>query len=220
MLVALAMLIVAVIASSLGVSWQAATIMGGVVGMSSTAITLKQLSDDGGLAGQHGRLARRAGPRSRADFYVASNAIRPRPKRRVRRRQPQPGPASGRGEARAPAGGHVRRAPGARRTEQTSCFRRIWRPGWRSPTESCFSTALTRSRPPASSPGSGRGSTQRSRRGLKRASARAARAGRRSPPAGRARPRTPRARCERGSAPGACPRAGSPRSVRVPTACG
>jgi hypothetical protein len=68
MLVALAMLIVAVIASSLGVSWQAAIIMGGVVGMSSTAITLKQLSDDGELAGQHGRLARRAGPRSRADF--------------------------------------------------------------------------------------------------------------------------------------------------------
>jgi hypothetical protein len=52
MLVALAMLIVAVIASSLGVSWQAAIIMGGVVGMSSTAITPKQLSDDGELASQ------------------------------------------------------------------------------------------------------------------------------------------------------------------------
>lgn len=52
MLVALTMLIVAVIASSLGVSWQAAIIMGGVVGMSSTAITPKQLSDDGELASQ------------------------------------------------------------------------------------------------------------------------------------------------------------------------
>ena len=35
----------------------AAVVMGGVVAMSSTAITLKQLSDDGELGSQHGRLA-------------------------------------------------------------------------------------------------------------------------------------------------------------------
>ena len=40
-----------------GAGWQAAIVMGGVVAMSSTAITLKQLSDDGDLGSQHGRLA-------------------------------------------------------------------------------------------------------------------------------------------------------------------
>jgi monovalent cation:H+ antiporter-2, CPA2 family len=55
--VALTMLIVAAMASFLGVNWQAAIIMGGVVAMSSTALTLKQLSDDGELSSQHGRLA-------------------------------------------------------------------------------------------------------------------------------------------------------------------
>jgi CPA2 family monovalent cation:H+ antiporter-2 len=55
--VALTAVIVAAAAGFFGVDWQAATIMGGVVAMSSTAITLKQLSDQGELGSQHGRLA-------------------------------------------------------------------------------------------------------------------------------------------------------------------
>jgi CPA2 family monovalent cation:H+ antiporter-2 len=41
----------------LGIGWQAAVVIGGVLAMSSTAIALKQLSDDGELGSQHGRLA-------------------------------------------------------------------------------------------------------------------------------------------------------------------
>jgi CPA2 family monovalent cation:H+ antiporter-2 len=55
--VALTTLIVAAAAIFFGADWQAAVIMGGVVAMSSTAITLKQLSDNGELGSQHGRLA-------------------------------------------------------------------------------------------------------------------------------------------------------------------
>jgi CPA2 family monovalent cation:H+ antiporter-2 len=55
--VALTTLAVAAMARYLGVDWQAAVILGGVVAMSSTALTLKQLSDDGELSSQHGRLA-------------------------------------------------------------------------------------------------------------------------------------------------------------------
>jgi monovalent cation:H+ antiporter-2, CPA2 family len=55
--VGLTTLIVAATAIVFGVHWQAAILMGGVVAMSSTAITLKQLSDDGELGSQHGRLA-------------------------------------------------------------------------------------------------------------------------------------------------------------------
>lgn len=54
--VGLTTLIVAIAAISFGVGWQAAIVIGGVVAM-STAITLKQLSDDGELGSQHGRLA-------------------------------------------------------------------------------------------------------------------------------------------------------------------
>ena len=42
---------------SLGVDWRAALLLGGVVAMSSTALVLKQLSDQGELHTQHGRLA-------------------------------------------------------------------------------------------------------------------------------------------------------------------
>ncbi len=55
--VALTTLGVALAARLLGAGWLAAVVMGGVVAMSSTAITLKQLSDDGELGSQHGRLA-------------------------------------------------------------------------------------------------------------------------------------------------------------------
>ena len=55
--VGLTTLIGAAAAISFGVGWQAALVIGGVVAMSSTAITLKQLSDDGELGSQHGRLA-------------------------------------------------------------------------------------------------------------------------------------------------------------------
>ena len=55
--VALTTLIVAAAANLLGIDWPAAIVMGGVVAMSSTAITLKQLADDGELGSQHGRLA-------------------------------------------------------------------------------------------------------------------------------------------------------------------
>jgi monovalent cation:H+ antiporter-2, CPA2 family len=55
--VGLTTLIGATAAIAFGVSWQAALVIGGVVAMSSTAITLKQLSDDGELGSQHGRLA-------------------------------------------------------------------------------------------------------------------------------------------------------------------
>jgi CPA2 family monovalent cation:H+ antiporter-2 len=55
--VGLTTLIGATAAIFLGLGWQAAIVIGGVVAMSSTAITLKQLSDDGELGSQHGRLA-------------------------------------------------------------------------------------------------------------------------------------------------------------------
>ena len=55
--VGLTTLIVAATAIFFGVHWQAAILMGGAVAMSSTAITLKQLSDDGELGSQDGRLA-------------------------------------------------------------------------------------------------------------------------------------------------------------------
>ena len=55
--VALTTVIVAAAARFFAVDWLAATIIGGVVAMSSTAITLKQLSDEGDLGSQHGRLA-------------------------------------------------------------------------------------------------------------------------------------------------------------------
>jgi CPA2 family monovalent cation:H+ antiporter-2 len=55
--VALTTLLVAATAAFLGIDWQAAIIIGGVVAMSSTAITLKQLSDEGDLGSQAGRLA-------------------------------------------------------------------------------------------------------------------------------------------------------------------
>jgi CPA2 family monovalent cation:H+ antiporter-2 len=55
--VGLTTLVVAAGAILFGADWQAAVVMGGVVAMSSTAITLKQLSDDGELGSQHGRLA-------------------------------------------------------------------------------------------------------------------------------------------------------------------
>jgi CPA2 family monovalent cation:H+ antiporter-2 len=49
--------IVAASAIFLGNSWQAALVMGGIAAQSSTAIALKQLSDEGELGTQHGRLA-------------------------------------------------------------------------------------------------------------------------------------------------------------------
>ncbi|MFZ1430649.1 MAG: cation:proton antiporter [Geminicoccaceae bacterium] len=55
--VALTTLGVALAARLLGAGWLAAVVMGGVVAMSSTAIVLKQLSDEGELGSQHGRLA-------------------------------------------------------------------------------------------------------------------------------------------------------------------
>ena len=55
--VALTTLGVALAARLLGAGWLAAVVMGGVVAMSSTAIMLKQLSDEGELGSQHGRLA-------------------------------------------------------------------------------------------------------------------------------------------------------------------
>lgn len=55
--VALTTLVGATAAVALGGGWQAAVVIGGVLAMSSTAITLKQLSDDGELGSQHGRLA-------------------------------------------------------------------------------------------------------------------------------------------------------------------
>jgi monovalent cation:H+ antiporter-2, CPA2 family len=50
-------LIVAAIANIGGTDWSAAIILGGAVAMSSTAVTLKQLADQGELGSQHGRLA-------------------------------------------------------------------------------------------------------------------------------------------------------------------
>jgi CPA2 family monovalent cation:H+ antiporter-2 len=55
--VGLTTLIVAAAAIFFGADWRSAIVTGGVVAMSSTAITLKQLSDDGELGSQHGRLA-------------------------------------------------------------------------------------------------------------------------------------------------------------------
>jgi CPA2 family monovalent cation:H+ antiporter-2 len=55
--VALTTLSVAFVARLFGAGWPAAIVMGSVVAMSSTAITLKQLSDEGDLGSQHGRLA-------------------------------------------------------------------------------------------------------------------------------------------------------------------
>src|SRR4051812_30851185 len=55
--VALTTLSIALAARLSGAGWLAAIVMGGVVAMSSTAITLKQLSDEGELGSQHGRLA-------------------------------------------------------------------------------------------------------------------------------------------------------------------
>jgi K+:H+ antiporter len=43
-------------AIALGFGWQAAVVIGDVIAMSSDAIALKQLSDDGELGSQHGRL--------------------------------------------------------------------------------------------------------------------------------------------------------------------
>jgi CPA2 family monovalent cation:H+ antiporter-2 len=40
-----------------GVDWRAAILLGGAVAMSSTAIGLKQLADQGEISSQHGRLA-------------------------------------------------------------------------------------------------------------------------------------------------------------------
>jgi CPA2 family monovalent cation:H+ antiporter-2 len=54
--VAVTALCVALAAALFGINWRAATIIGGVIAMSSTAITLKQLSDQGELGSQHGRL--------------------------------------------------------------------------------------------------------------------------------------------------------------------
>ena len=50
-------LIVAAIAKIGGTDWSAAMILGGAVAMSSTAVALKQLADQGELGSQHGRLA-------------------------------------------------------------------------------------------------------------------------------------------------------------------
>ncbi|MCA1851267.1 MAG: cation:proton antiporter, partial [Beggiatoa sp.] len=50
-------LIVAAIAKIGGTDWPAAIILGGAVAMSSTAVALKQLADQGELGSQHGRLA-------------------------------------------------------------------------------------------------------------------------------------------------------------------
>jgi monovalent cation:H+ antiporter-2, CPA2 family len=55
--VALTSSMVAVTANAFGIEWPAAIIIGGGIAMSSTAITLKQLSDEGDLGSQHGRLA-------------------------------------------------------------------------------------------------------------------------------------------------------------------
>jgi monovalent cation:H+ antiporter-2, CPA2 family len=55
--VTLTSFIVAASAIFLGNSWQAALVMGGIAAQSSTAIALKQLSDEGELGTQHGRLA-------------------------------------------------------------------------------------------------------------------------------------------------------------------
>jgi monovalent cation:H+ antiporter-2, CPA2 family len=55
--VALTTLIVAAAANLLGIDWPAAIVMAGVVAMSSTALTLKQLADDGEVGYPHGRLA-------------------------------------------------------------------------------------------------------------------------------------------------------------------
>ena len=55
--VGLTSLIVAGSTMLLGVSWPAAILLGGAVAMSSTAIALKQLADQGEISTQHGRLA-------------------------------------------------------------------------------------------------------------------------------------------------------------------
>lgn len=55
--VGLTSLIVAGSAMLLGTSWPAAILLGGAVAMSSTAIALKQLADQGEISTQHGRLA-------------------------------------------------------------------------------------------------------------------------------------------------------------------
>jgi monovalent cation:H+ antiporter-2, CPA2 family len=55
--VGLTMLIVAGAAALAGLDWPAAVFLAGAVAMSSTAIALKQLADQGELNSQHGRIA-------------------------------------------------------------------------------------------------------------------------------------------------------------------
>jgi hypothetical protein len=81
--VGLTSLIVTAGARLAGVDWRAAVLLGGAVAMSSTAISLKQLADQGEISSQHGRLALESPPVSGSCHPLCIPWLKPRPQMRL-----------------------------------------------------------------------------------------------------------------------------------------